>query len=142
MGRLAGIDFGKVRIGLAITDEKRIIAHSLETLIAAKNPVQTAQQIGAALKRYAPIDALVIGLPLMLNGKEGEMALIVKNFAKTLEETLSLPVILWDERLTSKGVEKMLIEANVKRKKRAALSDGLAAVSILENYLTALSFSQ
>lgn len=138
MGRIVGIDFGKVRIGLAVSDERRIIAQPLETIRAAKNHEQTAQLIAKALSRYTNIDTVVIGLPLLLNGKEGEMALLVKAFATVLEKVLPHPIVLWDERLTSAGVERMLLDMDVSRKKRAELSDALSAVSILQNYLDSL----
>ena len=138
MGRIVGIDFGKVRIGLAISDERRIIAQPLETIRAARDNAQTAQLIAKSLARYNNIDTIVIGLPLMLSGKEGEMALLVKAFAKAIEQALPYPTILWDERLTSSGVERMLLSMDVSRKKRAELSDALSAVSILQNYLDSL----
>jgi putative holliday junction resolvase len=138
LGRIVGIDFGTVRIGLAISDERRIIAQSLETLQAAKTPAQTAERIKHSLSRYNNIDQIVIGLPLLLNGKEGEMALQVRAFVKVLEETFPYPVLCWDERLTSSGVDKMLLSLDVPRKKRAQLSDALSAVSILQNYLDSL----
>ncbi len=142
MGRIAAIDFGKVRIGLAITDDRRIIAQPLETIKAAKDNAQTAKLIGQTLSRYKDIDTIVIGLPLLLNGKEGEMALLVKAFAKTLEQALPYPIVFWDERLTSSGVERMLLDMDVSRKKRAELSDALSAVSILQNYIDSLKLSQ
>ncbi len=137
MGRIVGIDYGTVRIGLAISDEQRIIARSLETIKASRDPKHTAHAIAQALSSFKP-DLIVIGLPLMLNGKEGEMAIAVRNFAKVLEEILPLPLVFWDERLTSAGVDKMLIAMDVSRKKRASLSDALSAVSILQNYLDSL----
>lgn len=138
MGRIVGIDFGKVRIGLAISDEMRIIAQPLETIKTAKDPKQTAKTIAQVLSRYKNIDAIVIGNPLLLSGKEGEMSQLVRSFAKILEQELSYPLIFWDERLTSSGVEKMLLDSKVSRKKRAELSDALSAVSILQNYLDSL----
>jgi putative Holliday junction resolvase len=138
LGRIAAIDFGTVRIGLAITDEMRIIAQPLETIKAGKDLATTARSIAQALSQYKSLDTIVIGLPLLLNGTEGEMAQAVRSFAKVLEQTLPLPIIFWDERLTSAGVEKMLVNSNVSRKKRASLSDALSAVSILQNYLDSL----
>lgn len=138
MGRIVAVDFGTVRIGLAVSDQRRIIAQPLETVRAARSNVETAKLIAQTLSKYQDIDTLVIGLPLKLNGKEGDMALLVRGFAKALEEVLSLPVIFWDERLTSSGVEKMLVGMDVSRKKRASLSDALSAVSILQNYLDSL----
>ena len=137
MSRIAGIDFGRARIGLAVSDERRIIAQPLETIRVAKNPLETAQKIASALSRYSNVTEIVIGLPLLLNGQEGDMAKEVKAFAKVLEQVIPLPIHFWDERLTSAGVERMLTDLDVSRKKRAALSDALAAVSILQNYLDA-----
>lgn len=136
-GRIAGIDYGRVRVGLAISDENKIIAQPLETLHAAKDPAQTARLVAHALLKYPKIECLVIGLPLLLNGKEGDMAKEVKAFAQLLEQYLPAPIVFWDERLTSAGVDKMLLNLDVSRKKRAELSDALAAVSILQNYLDA-----
>jgi putative holliday junction resolvase len=132
------VDFGTVRMGLAISDERRIIAQPLETVRAGKNNEETAKLIAIALSSYQGIDMIVVGLPLMLNGKEGDMAVLVRAFAKVLGETLALPIVFWDERLTSSGVEKMLLGMDVSRKKRAQLSDALSAVSILQNYLDSL----
>jgi putative holliday junction resolvase len=138
LGRIVGIDFGKVRIGLAISDEMRIIAQPLETIKVAKHPKQTAKMIAHSLARYNNIDAIVIGNPLLLSGKEGEMSQLVRSFAKILEQELPYPLIFWDERLTSSGVEKMLLDSRISRKKRAELSDALSAVAILQNYLDSL----
>ena len=135
LGRVVGIDFGKVRIGLAISDERRIIAQPLETVRAAKDNLQTARLIAESLSKYKEIDTIVLGLPLQLNGKEGEMALLVKTFAEALKLVFACPIVFWDERLTSAGVEKMLVNFDISRKKRAQLSDALSAVSILQNYM-------
>lgn len=139
MSRIVGIDFGKARIGLAISDENQRIAFPLTTIRTAKDPMQTAKLIAHTLASYPQIAAIVIGLPLLLSGKEGEMAFAVKNFARILETVLPFPIIFWDERLTSSGVERTLQDMNVSRKKRAILSDTLSAVSILQNYLDAQS---
>jgi putative Holliday junction resolvase len=138
LGRIVGIDFGKVRIGLAISDERGIIAQPLNTVRAGKDYAQTAQLVLQALARYSDIGTIVIGLPLLLNGTEGEMAQLVRAFAAALEKVFPHPIVFWDERLTSAGVERMLLDLDVSRKKRAELSDALAAVSILQNYLDAL----
>lgn len=138
MGRIAGIDFGTVRIGLAISDERKIIARSLPTLRAAHTLELIAQQISHALQSYLPIDKIVIGLPLLLNGKEGEMALKAKQLGTTLEKILPIPIHYWDERLTSAQVDRFLKEGELSRKKRATLSDQMAAVAILQNYLDSL----
>lgn len=138
MGRVVGIDYGRARIGLAISDERRIIAQPLETVKTVKNPKETAKLIAKTLSSYKNIDAVVMGLPLMLSGQESEMSKEARVFAKLVEEVLGLPVQFWDERLTSSGVDRMLRDADLSRKKRAQLSDALAAVSILQNYLDSL----
>lgn len=138
MGRIVGIDYGKTRIGLAVSDESRIIATALETVQATKDPRETAKKIADALSSYKKIDTIVIGLPLHMNGKESEMSQSVRAFATVLEEVIPVPIIFWDERLTSAGVEKMLKGIDMSRKKRASVSDALSAVSILQNYLDSL----
>lgn len=138
MGRIACIDFGKARFGIAISDERRVIATPLETIESAKNYLETSKRINASLSRYKEIDLVVIGLPLLLNGKEGEMAILVRAFGQVLGQVLPYPIVFWDERLTSAGVDKMLLAMDVSRKKRAQLSDALSAVSILQNYLDSL----
>lgn len=138
MGRIVGIDYGKTRIGLAISDENRIIATALETIQATKDPLETAKKIAEALSGYKKIDTIVIGLPLHMSGKESEMSQSVRAFASVLEDVVPVPIIFWDERLTSAGVEKMLKGIDISRKKRASISDALSAVSILQNYLDSL----
>ncbi len=113
MGRIVGIDFGLTRIGLAISDEMRIIAQPLATIKAGKDDNQTAEKIAKELASFSKIEAIVLGLPLLLSGKEGEMAIRVKQFKTVLEKVLSLPVFLWDERLTSQQVDKLLRAADM-----------------------------
>jgi putative Holliday junction resolvase len=135
-GRLAAIDYGTVRIGISLTDLSGIIAQPFKTIAAKKSQEGTAKELLAALQTHAPI-ALVIGLPLMMNGKDSPMSLQVRAFAEILKTLCSIPIILWDERLTSKQVERLLIDADVKRKKRGELVDALAATCLLQNYLEA-----
>lgn len=142
MGRIAAIDFGTVRFGLAITDESKIIATPLNTIKAAKTLVETARLIAQALKAYPSLELIVIGLPLLLSGKESPMSTQVRAFAALLEKEVPVPIKLWDERLTSAGVEKMLKEHDVSRKARAQVSDSLSAISILQNYLDSLRFQK
>jgi putative Holliday junction resolvase len=141
LGRIVGIDFGTVRIGIAISDERKIIAQPLPTLRAAKSTPETIALIAKALASYPSIEKIVIGYPLLLSGKEGDMALRVKAFGSAIEQILSLPVVFWDERLTSAQVERMLKSAELSRKKRALLSDSLSAVTILQNYLDSLHYT-
>lgn len=137
MGRILGFDYGKARIGIAVSDERKIIASPLLTVEAEHLDVESARKILPQVSRLAPFDRLVVGLPLLLNGKEGEMAMQAKKFAKYLEQVFNVPVVFWDERLTSSQVERLLKECSQKRKDRAKSSDTLAATVILQNYLDA-----
>lgn len=100
--------------------------------------LQTAEALLVPLKPYFPIEKIVLGLPLLLNGKEGEMALEVKEFAKALEAVFSLPIQLWDERLTSAAAERALSDMQTKRKDRKKQTDSMAAAVILESYMASL----
>ena len=135
MKRIAGIDYGKARIGVALSDERQIIASPFICLAAAKKMEATAQGILTTLAPYQPLDAIVLGHPLLFSGEAGEMAGLVQQLAELLRQSQAAPVILWDERLTSAQVERTLREANLNRKKRSKLIDALAAAAILQNYL-------
>jgi putative Holliday junction resolvase len=88
------------------------------------------------------IGAVVMGLPLQMNGVEGEIAVEVRRFATVLEETFSMPILLWDERLSSSAVENFLIkEVDLSRKKRAKVLDASAAAYILQGALDALKYA-
>lgn len=138
MGRLLGIDFGKARIGLAITDEQKRMALPMGIIRTGKDVKETVELIRKEISRYKEIETMVIGLPLQLNGKEGEMAQIVRIFGQALQDTLSIPVVYWDERLTSAQVDRFLKDAGMNRKKRAEHSDEMAATTILQNYMDSL----
>lgn len=140
MGRLVGIDFGNVRIGLAISDAQKRIALPLKVIRAGKDFKATSELICKELSSYQGIEAAVIGLPLELSGKEGPMAQAVRAFAVLFQEVSSLPIIFWDERLTSAQVERFLKDAGMNRKKRAQHSDEMAATTILQNYLDSLQY--
>ncbi|QVL57094.1 MAG: Holliday junction resolvase RuvX [Simkaniaceae bacterium] len=132
MGRVLGIDFGMKRIGLARSDPMKMIASPLKTVIAGKNLEETADLI---IQELEGVETIVLGLPLLLSGKDSDTTTTVRKFAEILEKKSGLPLILWDERLTSKQVEKLMIEGNVSRKKRSAHVDTMSATLILQNYL-------
>lgn len=129
---MIGLDYGTVRIGVATSDERQIVATPLATI---QNKSDFLKQLEETLKPLGAIDQIVIGLPLKLSGQDSPMTEEVRRFAKALEEKLRLPIELWDERLTSALVEKSLLEAGVRRKERAQLSDTLAATVMLQSYL-------
>lgn len=138
MGRLVAIDYGRARIGLAMTDEQKRMALPYKTIAAGKTMALSVKNIFEALAVYLPnIEKIVLGLPLMLSGKKGEMALEVEQFKAELEKITEIPICLWDERLTSAQAEVSLKEVDLSRKKRAQKSDPVAACIILQNYLDA-----
>ena len=135
MGRLLGIDYGRVRIGVSISDETKRIARPLCCLEYKKDFIEKLQK---ELKPLLPIEQMIIGLPLDMRGKDTAMTEEVRKFAAYLEQALRLPVVLWDERLTSAQAERQLRDAGMKRKERAEFNDTLAAALILQSYLDSL----
>lgn len=134
MQKIIGIDYGKVRIGLAISDQNHIIAFPLKCVQANRDPNKTIQELSLFLSTL-DIEKIVLGLPLLFNGKDSELTKDVRLFASRLEAKTGKSIILWDERLTSKQAEKFLIESNVRRKERTRVVDTMAATLILQSYL-------
>ncbi len=137
MTRILGIDYGKKRIGLALSDERGVFASPLKCVLAGTNPHKSALHILSAVDPHLPLKAIILGLPLLLNGKEGEMAHHARLLSLALQESQTAPVLLWDERLTSAQAEKLLSHMN--RKKRAEHIDTMAASIILQSYLDSQS---
>lgn len=137
MGRIVGLDFGTVRIGVAVSDERQILARSIGTLL---NKPDFSQKLKDLLKKEGAIEKIIVGLPLQMSGKDSSMTTAARAFAEQLEKTINLPVELWDERLTSALIERSLVDAGVRRKDRAQMSDTLSAVIILQSYLDRKDF--
>jgi len=135
MGRVIGIDWGKVRIGIALSDTSKFLASPLKTLQAAQKLPETVHLLLKEFEAIENLESIVIGLPLMLSGAESPLSEEVRALKVELEKSLSTPIILWDERLTTAGVERAMRESGVKRKKRAQVVDTLAACAILQGYL-------
>jgi putative Holliday junction resolvase len=131
--RLLGLDLGTKTIGLALSDVTRMIASPYETLARGKQKADAARLEAIATKEG--VGGLVIGLPLNLDGTDGPRAQSTRAFARNLNGLVALPVLLWDERLTTAKVERMLIEADTSRQRRAELIDKLAATLILQSAL-------
>jgi putative holliday junction resolvase len=131
--RILGLDYGSKRIGVAVCDELGITAQGIAT-ITRKNRSQVLNEIAAYIEKYS-VEKIVIGYPIKLNGTEGIQCDKINKFARVLESTFSLPVIKWDETLTTKEAEEILIQANMRREKRKAVVDKLAATLILQGYL-------
>ena len=128
-----GVDWGQVRIGLAVSDESKIIAQGLETLKVISQK-QVLEEIDRLIKEWE-IEEVVIGVPREMSGERGEAAEQAEALAKDIERKLKLPVALWDERLSSAAAERSLLEGDLRRSKRKKLIDKTAAILILQNYL-------
>lgn len=133
-GIILSIDYGKARIGLATSDINQIIAFPLIVVQAGKTHEKSIENILDAIKdKKSQINTVVIGLPLMMNGKEGQMAQEVKEFGKKLEPYFSVDYI--DERLSSRGATHFLKDMGLNRKKRSKIIDKTAASLLLQTYL-------
>jgi putative Holliday junction resolvase len=133
MKRLLGIDFGRVRIGLAISDELGLLAHPLETL-RASNARELARRI-SAIVREKDIERVVVGLPRNMDGSFGSAANDVLAFVENLRAHLPCPVVTWDERLTTVAANRALREAGRTTRTTRECVDQVAAQIILQGYL-------
>lgn len=138
--RIMGLDYGSVTVGVAISDELLITAQGIETINRKQENKlrQTLARIEELIKEYK-VDRIVLGYPKNMNNTVGERAIKSEEFKEMLERRTGLPVILWDERLTTVAASQTLILGNVKREDRKAVVDKLAAVLILQGYLDYLS---
>jgi putative Holliday junction resolvase len=134
--RILGLDYGSKRIGVALCDELGLTGQGLTTIVW-KNQNQVLNAL-ADLVRNHEVGKIVIGYPLRLDGTEGIQCEKVSRFARLLEARLSLPVIKWDETLSSRTAEDILIELRVRREKRKKIVDKMAAGIILQSYLNSL----
>jgi putative holliday junction resolvase len=131
--RIMGLDIGSRTIGVAISDELGMTAQPIKT-IRRKTMEDDVQEIKRMIKEYE-ITKVVVGLPKNMDGTLGKQAEIVFKWIKTVQDKIQLPMITWDERLSTVGATKLLLEADVSREKRKQVIDKLAAVLILEGYL-------
>lgn len=131
MKRVLGIDFGRTRIGLAVSDELRWLAHPLITLAADGKAVTRITEI----VREKDIDLVVVGIPKQLSGKIGTAAEEALEFLNKLRTSLPLEVLAWDERLTTVAAHRALREAGKKTHQTRSYVDQVAAQMILQSYL-------
>lgn len=134
--RLLGLDLGTKTIGLALSDVTRSVATPYRTLRWTKF-TGDAKAIAAMIAENG-VGALVIGLPINLDGSEGPRAQATRAFARNLASFIAVPILLWDERLSTAAVERHLIEAGASRKRRAEVIDRMAAAYILQGALDRL----
>ena len=133
--RALGVDPGSRRIGLALSDEDRIIASPLST-VQVTGREQAAREVAAIVVEHT-VTQIVVGHPLRLDGSEGEAARLARWFADRLHALTKVPVELWDERLSSVGAERALRSAGVKAKDQRGKVDRVAAAMLLQSYLDA-----
>lgn len=134
---IIGFDFGIKRLGVAVSDLTCTIATSY-TIIERKSKAADIEKIKNIIEQKE-IGGMVFGLPLQMNGQEGEVAAEAKKFAAFVEEQTGLPCAFWDERLSSSAVENFLIdEVDMSRAKRKKILDASAAAYILQGFLDAL----
>lgn len=132
--RKLGLDVGTKTIGIALSDALGWTAQGIETYRRKGDMDQDLAYIQDLVEKNE-VHQIVVGLPKNMNGTIGPSGEMCQEFARQIEDTLNISTVLWDERLTTAAAERMLIEADVSRKKRKGVIDKMAAVLILQSYL-------
>lgn len=136
MTRALGIDFGTVRIGVATSDPGRVIASPFDVITRGQDHAADHAAI-ARVVDAEDVAVVVVGLPRSMSGKDGAAAKLVRGEADELRAALTVPVVLWDERLSTVSANRALIEGGVRRKQRKGSVDKVAAAVILQSWLDA-----
>lgn len=131
--RTMGLDIGSHTIGVAISDELGITAQGLKTL-KRRSMKEDLKEVMSIVNQFE-INKIVVGLPKNMDGTLGKQAQNVLQWVKALNEKIQIPTVTWDERLSTVGASKVLLEADVSRRKRKKVIDKLAAVLILQGFL-------
>lgn len=131
MNPILALDFGRARIGAAISDELQLLAHPLETIPSNKQALARVAEI----VREKKVDHVVAGIPRQMNGQIGAAATEVLQFVEKLRVILSCPVVTWDERLTTVAAHRALRDAGKKTRDTRSYIDQVAAQMILQSYL-------
>lgn len=131
---MIGIDVGDKSIGVAVSDPLGFTAQGITTLKRKSNLKEEIKELQAIISQYE-VKQVIVGLPKNMDGSIGQQAQKVIKYADLLKQTLKLPVILWDERLSTLMANRTLLEADVSRAGRKKVIDKLAAVVILQSYL-------
>lgn len=134
--RLLGLDYGTKRVGVAVSDEMKMIAQPLEYIPA--HPFGKLVLRLRTIITEKEVDQIVVGMPRNMNGSYGDAAQAVRSFVVALKEALVIPITTWDERLTSSQANRFLAEGKVKPSKRREKVDKTAAAIILQAYLDSL----
>ena len=138
--RILGLDYGSKTVGVAVCDPLGITAQMVETIVREREDKlrRTLARIQALVEEYK-IERIVLGYPKNMNNTLGERAARTEEFKAALERRTGIPVILWDERLSTAAAERVLIERGVRREHRKETVDQIAAALILQGYLDSLS---
>jgi putative Holliday junction resolvase len=134
-GRVVALDFGLKRIGVAVSDEMRIISQPKGAVLNDANFLASLKKI---LPPLSSVDLILIGLPLHMNGKESDMSLAARKFGEKLQVDLNIPIQFWDERLSSAQAERSMLDREFNRKKRSENSDSQAAALLLQCFLESM----
>ena len=137
---LIGLDLGTKTIGVAISDDRRVVASALDVILRKKFSIDAAI-LGGLITEYN-VNGIILGLPLNMNGTEGPRCQSTRQFAINLDEKTNIPITFWDERLSTQAVEKHLIIQDVTRQRRKKVVDKLAAQFILQGALDFLQNEQ
>ena len=137
--RVMGLDYGSKTVGVAVSDPLGITAQGVETIVRKEENKlrQTLARIEELVKEYE-VEKIVLGFPKNMNNTIGERAEKSLELKEKLERRIGIPVIMWDERLTTVEAERTLIETKVRREDRKKYVDKIAAVFILQGYLNSL----
>ncbi|RKQ37870.1 Holliday junction resolvase RuvX [Oceanobacillus halophilus] len=133
--KLIGFDVGSKTIGVAISDALGWTAQGLTTIYWDEEAINSADKEISEIIKEHDIGKAIVGLPKNMNGTIGERGEASQKFADHIEETFQIPTVLWDERLTTMAAERVLLEADMSRKKRKKVIDKMAAVMILQGFL-------
>ena len=136
-GRILGVDYGKSRIGLSLSDPMQIMASSLKTIVHAKSAA--AVQELAELVKEKQIIAMVLGRPVHMTGETSDMATQVESFADLLSQHIDIPIFYWDERWTTVSAEKLMQEMGYSPSRQRHKIDQVAASFLLQNFLDRLA---
>lgn len=137
MSRILGIDYGDVRVGLAISDELNITAQGLDTLVINNSTKKLINHIKSLIKEYG-ITTIIFGYPKNMNGTMSDKTKKVDEIISLLKEKVDIEIVKWDERLTTVSAYKTMRKLNISQKKKNTYADKLAATYILEGYLNSL----
>ncbi|MEW6614356.1 MAG: Holliday junction resolvase RuvX [Thermodesulfobacteriota bacterium] len=131
--RIMGLDVGSKTIGVAVSDDMGWTAQGVTT-ITRKNLDSDLEELRKLMDQYNPLE-IVVGLPKNMDGTIGKQAEEVLALVETIKKILNIPVIAWDERLSTVAANRFLLEADISRKKRKKVINKMAAVFILQGYL-------